>query len=61
MRLDRRFRAILALAGPFFLLAPASADDAPRFVRPSVEELAIPPQKPVDTARESDTRAAASL
>ena len=61
MRLDQRFRAILGLAGPFFLLAPASADDAPRFVRPSVEELAIPPQKPADTARESDTREAMCL
>jgi hypothetical protein len=36
-------------------LTPASAeDDAPRFVRPSVEELAVQPSKPDE--RESDTR-----
>ena len=44
---------MLALAA--MLVAPVSAEDAPpRFVRPSVEELAIQPPKP--TERESDTR-----
>jgi soluble lytic murein transglycosylase-like protein len=43
----------------------AGADDAssaaPRYARPSVEELAIPPEKPADGARESDTREAMCL
>lgn len=38
--------------------APA---DPPRYVHPSVEELAIPPAKPADLARESDTREAMCL
>jgi hypothetical protein len=45
--------------------APASAQDTPpatsRIVHPSVEELAIPIQKPADTARESDAREAMCL
>jgi len=44
---------------------PALAQDPPpatsRIVHPSVEELAIPPQKPADTARESDAREAMCL
>jgi hypothetical protein len=43
------------------LLAPAVAKDAARFVRPSVEELAIPPQKPLEAAGVSDTREAMCL
>src|SRR5471030_761914 len=43
------------------LLAPAVAEDAARFVRPSVEELAIPPQKPLEAAGVSDTREAMCL
>jgi hypothetical protein len=39
----------------------AGAEDAPRYARPSVEELAIPPEKPTDGARESDTREAMCL
>jgi hypothetical protein len=39
----------------------AGAEDAPRYARPSVEELAIPPEKPVDGAHESDTREAMCL
>src|SRR5437762_9434988 len=35
-------------------LAPAVAQDPPRFVRPSVEELAVRPPRPDE--RESDTR-----
>ena len=41
-------------------LAPAIAQDAPRFVRPSVEELAIPQAKP-ETERESEAREAMCL
>jgi len=53
MRTGLPFRAVLALAA--MMVAPVSAEDAPpRFVRPSVEELAIQPPKP--TERESDTR-----
>ena len=47
------------------LPSPAAADDpapaAGGFARPSVEELAIPLQKPAETARESDTREAMCL
>jgi Transglycosylase SLT domain/SPOR domain len=43
------------------LLAPAVAGDAARFVRPSVEELAIPPQKPPEAAGVGDTREAMCL
>jgi hypothetical protein len=56
-----RDRAIVSLAAALFLLTPVRAEDAPRFVRPSVEELAIPPPKPTDAARESDTREAMCL
>jgi soluble lytic murein transglycosylase-like protein len=41
-------------------LAPAMAQDPPRFVRPSVEELAIPQAKP-ETERESEAREAMCL
>ncbi len=41
-------------------LAPVMAQDAPRFVRPSVEELAIPQAKP-ETERESEAREAMCL
>lgn len=51
-------RTGLPLLGFIALLSavlPASAeDDAPRYVRPSVEELAVQPPKPAE--RESDTR-----
>jgi hypothetical protein len=44
---------------------PAVAEETARAMtgvaRPSVEELAIPPQAPADTARESDTREAMCL
>jgi hypothetical protein len=45
-------------------LSPAAADDPPTiggFARPSVEELAIPLQKPTEAARESDAREAMCL
>ena len=42
-------------------LAPAIAQDAPRFVRPSVEELAIPLPKLAETERESEAREAMCL
>ena len=41
-------------------LAPVMAQDAPRFARPSVEELAIPQAKP-ETERESEAREAMCL
>ena len=41
-------------------LAPAMAEDGPRFVKPSVEELAIPQAKP-ETERESEAREAMCL
>jgi hypothetical protein len=53
MRTGLPLRAVLALAA--MLPASLSAEDQPpRFVRPSVEELAVQPQKAAE--RESDTR-----
>lgn len=61
----RSVHTILCLVAMLLLPLPAAADDpAPEaggFARPSVEELAIPLQKPAETARESDTREAMCL
>lgn len=55
MRTGLPFRGAVALVAMPLLASPALAEDAPlRFVRPSVEELAVQPPKP--TERESDTR-----
>jgi hypothetical protein len=43
------------------LLSPAVAEDAARFVKPSVEELATGSQKPAEAAPVSDTREAMCL
>ena len=51
----------LGLLAALSLLAPAAAEDAPRFVRPSVEELAIPHEKPANAARETEAREAMCL
>jgi Transglycosylase SLT domain/SPOR domain len=53
-----RARHVLCQAvAALLLLAPALAEDAPGpAVQPSVEEPAAPPEKPAETARESDTR-----
>ena len=65
MQTGHRFRAGLCIAATLLSLAPAVAQDTPPgmtgVARPSVEELAIPPQKPDDTARESDAREAMCL
>ena len=61
MQLYLGFRPALGLLAALALLGPAVAEDAPRFVRPSVEELAIPTEKPVNAARESDAREAMCL
>src|ERR1019366_5174937 len=59
-------RAALCVA-VVMLLSPAIAEDAvpastgDGIARPSVEELAIPMQKPAETARETDTREAMCL
>ena len=59
-------RAALCVA-VVMLLSPAIAEDAMPattgggIARPSVEELAIPMQKPAETARETDTREAMCL
>jgi len=52
--------SMLVLAPPVGAGAQDSQSAAPRYVHPSVEELAIPPQQPPD-ARESDTREAMCL
>jgi Transglycosylase SLT domain/SPOR domain len=55
MRTGLPFRKLLGLIALLVPLSPVSAEDAaPRYARPSVEELAVPPPKP--TERESDTR-----
>lgn len=65
MRSVHPIRVILCFVA--LSLSPAVADDpapAPAvggFVRPSVEELAIPLQKPAEAARESDAREAMCL
>jgi len=65
MRSVRPIRTILCIAAMGLWHSPAIAEDAPAavtgFVRPSVEELAIPLQKPTETARESDAREAMCL
>ncbi|MCP3470515.1 lytic transglycosylase domain-containing protein [Bradyrhizobium sp. CCGUVB1N3] len=49
--------ALCQAATALLLLAPALAEDEPSpVVHPSVEELAMPPAKPAEAARESDTR-----
>jgi len=55
MRTGLPFRKLLGLIALLVPLSPVSAEDAaPRYARPSVEELAVQPPKP--TERESDTR-----
>jgi Transglycosylase SLT domain/SPOR domain len=55
MRTGPPFRKLLGLIALLAPVLPSSAEEAPpRYVRPSVEELAVPPPKP--TERESDTR-----
>src|ERR1700736_3214296 len=65
MRSVHPIRAILCLAAIVLWQSPATAEDAPAamtgFARPSVEELAIPLQKPTEAARESDAREAMCL
>jgi hypothetical protein len=65
MRKGQGIRAGFCMVAMLLSAAPALAEDTPpatsRIVRPSVEELAIPAQKPADTARESDTREAMCL
>ena len=56
MRTGQGTRAGFCMVAMLLSAAPASAQDTPpatsRIVHPSVEELAIPAQKPADTARE---------
>jgi hypothetical protein len=55
MRTGRPFRKLLGLIALLAPVLPVSAEEAaPRYVRPSVEELAVQPPRP--TERESDTR-----
>jgi Transglycosylase SLT domain/SPOR domain len=55
MRTGLPFRKLLGLIALLAPVLPVSAEDAaPRYARPSVEELAVPPPKP--TELESDTR-----
>jgi len=65
MQVAPGFRIGFCMIGVLLPVAQAIAQDsAPatsRIVRPSVEELAIPSQKPADTARESDAREAMCL
>ncbi len=65
MRTGCRIQLLLGLVAMALSLSPAAADDpAPAIgdiARPSVEELAIPLQKPAEAARESDTREAMCL
>src|SRR3954463_13547262 len=65
MRTGQGFRAGFCMVAMLLSAAPAVAEDpmptTSRAVRPSVEELAIPQQKPADTARESDAREAMCL
>lgn len=65
MRTGHRIHFLSGLAAISLSLSPAAADDpAPAiggFARPSVEELAIPLQKPTEAARESDAREAMCL
>ena len=65
MRSVHTISAIPCLAAMILWQSPAMAEDAPPamngFARPSVEELAIPLQKPTEAARESDAREAMCL
>jgi hypothetical protein len=65
MRTGCRIHLLLGFVAMALSLSPAAADDpAPAiggFARPSVEELAIPLQKPTEAARESDAREAMCL
>src|SRR5882757_8769908 len=65
MRTGHRIHFLSGVAVIALSLSPAAADDpAPAIggiARPSVEELAIPLQKPTEAARESDTREAMCL
>src|SRR3954470_2856477 len=65
MRTGQGFRAGFCMVAMLLSAAPAVAEDpmptTSRAVRPSVEELAIPQQKPAETARETDTREAMCL
>jgi hypothetical protein len=55
MQTGRPFRKLFGLIALLAPVLPVSAEEAaPRYVRPSVEELAVQPPKP--TERESDTR-----
>src|ERR1700752_4083213 len=54
MRTALSLRAALALAAVLLPAALSAEGEPPRFVRPSVEELAVQPPKP--TEHESDTR-----
>jgi hypothetical protein len=53
--------ALLSLAARAIAEDAAPAAQGGEIAKPSVEELAIPPQKPAETARESDTREAMCL
>src|ERR1700712_3514662 len=65
MRTGHRIHFLSGFAAIALSRAPAAANDpAPAtggFARPSVEELAIPLQKPTEAARESDAREAMCL
>jgi transglycosylase-like protein with SLT domain/sporulation related protein len=57
MRMTRARHVLCQAVAALLLLAPALAEDASGpVVHPSVEEPAMPPDKPAETARESDTR-----
>jgi len=57
MRTTRAINVLRHALAALFLHAPAMAEEPPsRVVHPSVEELAMPPEKPSDAARESETR-----
>jgi hypothetical protein len=57
MRMTRARHALCQAVAALLLLAPALAEDASGpVVHPSVDEPATPPDKPAETARESDTR-----
>ena len=57
MRTTRAINVLRHALAALLLHAPAMAEEPPsRVVHPSVEELAMPPEKPSDAARESETR-----
>ena len=53
--------ALLSLAARAIAEDAAPATSGGEVAKPSVEELAVPPQQPAETARESDTREAMCL